>query len=121
MMPLIIVLPWPASVLHPNSRGHWAQKARAAKKARKDGWAAALESGLGRIQADSLAVTVVFHPPNNRRRDADGMLSSVKSHLDGIADAVGVDDSRWSIAIRREEPRFPGSVHIEIQPVKVAA
>jgi crossover junction endodeoxyribonuclease RusA len=62
-----------------------------------------------------LKVTAIFAPPDNRRRDIDGMLSSIKSYLDGIADVIGVDDSRWQIAIRREAPIKGGSVRIELE------
>jgi crossover junction endodeoxyribonuclease RusA len=117
MMPLIIILPWPSRNLHPNARAHWGTRQRCARKARTDAGWAAMEAGLKRMKADALSVTAVFYPPDRRQRDVDGMLSNIKSYLDGIADVVGVDDSKWSIAIRREEPRKPGAVHIEIQAV----
>lgn len=111
----VVELPWPSRDLHPNARCHWAKKARAAKIARSDAawWAKA--AGVRLIKADALQVTAIFFPPDRRRRDADGMLSSIKSYLDGIADVVGVDDSQWRIAIRRDEPRPGGAVRIEIE------
>lgn len=63
----------------------------------------------------ALKVTCVFAPPDARKRDADGMLSSIKNFLDGISDAIGVDDSRFEIAIRREPPTKGGSVRIELE------
>lgn len=65
----------------------------------------------------NLKVTAVFFPPDNRRRDVDGMLSSIKSYLDGISDVIGVDDSKWQIALRREEPRKGGLVRVELEHV----
>lgn len=115
-MPLVIVLPWPAKALHPNARSHWAPKAKAVKAARREAWGAAMEAGLGRIKADSISVTAIFNPPDKHRRDEDGMFAACKSYFDGIADATGIDDSRWTFAMRTEEPRKPGSVRIEIQP-----
>ena len=111
----IISLPWPSRDLHPNARVHWGQRARAAKKARTDGAMATRAAGVRQIDADRLKVTATFCPPDRRARDEDGMLSSVKSYFDGIADVIGVDDSRWSIHVRRDEPVKHGAVNIEIE------
>ena len=43
------------------------------------------------------------------------MLASLKSSFDGIADVIGVDDSKWDIAIQRAEPVRGGNVRIEIE------
>lgn len=40
------------------------------------------------------------------------MLAAIKSGLDGIADAAGVDDSLWHIGIARGEPVRGGEVSI---------
>jgi crossover junction endodeoxyribonuclease RusA len=113
-----IELPWPPRVLHPNSRVHWSKRAKAAKHCRTTGAYLTMEAGVRRNDPDipqSLRVTAVFSPPDNRRRDVDGMLSSCKSYLDGIADAIGVDDSKWEITMRREAPVKGGSVRIELE------
>lgn len=36
---------------------------------------------------------ITFYAPDRRRRDVDGMHGAIKHHLDGIAQALGVDDS----------------------------
>lgn len=114
----IVTLPWPSRLLHPNARVHWAAKARAAKAARMGAAWQAKAVGLRKIDADGLNVTAIFSPPDNRHRDADGMLSSIKPDLDGIADVLGVDDSRWNISIRREPPKKHGAVRIEIEVIQ---
>lgn len=119
-MTIVIILPWPHRDLSPNSRCHWSRKARAAKAARHEAGWAALESGARALQADALNVTLTFTPPSRRRMDLDNMLASMKPHLDSIADVVGVDDSKWSLALRREEPCKPGMVKIELQEAKAA-
>ena len=43
------------------------------------------------------------------------MLSACKAYFDGIADFIGVDDSKWSIAIRREPVVKGGAVRIELE------
>lgn len=113
--PIRIDLPWPPRVLHPNARVHWGKRAKAAKKARADAMWATRAVVVDPIIADALRVTTIFTPPDNRPRDEDGMLSNIKSYLDGIADVVGVDDSKWRITIRKEAPRPLGNVRIEIE------
>ncbi|TPN03826.1 endodeoxyribonuclease RusA [Mesorhizobium sp. B2-1-3] len=115
---IAIDLPWPPRVLHPNSRVHWTRRAVAARVARQTGAYCTLAAGIRLKDPDipqSLKVTAIFSPPDGRRRDLDGMLSSVKNYLDGIADVIGIDDSRWQIALRKEAPRKGGSVRIELE------
>lgn len=115
---IAIDLPWPSRDLHPNARVHWAVKARATKTARADAGWAAKAAGVKKIDAGSLSVTAIFSPPDKRQRDTDGMLSSIKAYFDGIADIIGVDDSKWQISLRREPMVKGGSVRIEIEVVE---
>ncbi len=115
---IVIALPWPHKDLRPNARPHWAEKAKAVKQARAlAGWTAN-EIGIRRGDPDipsALKVTAVFCPPSRRRFDDDNMLSSCKSYFDGIADAIGIDDSKWQIAMRREGVVKGGAVRIELE------
>lgn len=63
---------------------------------------------------EGVHLRICFHPPDKRRRDLDNMLASIKSGLDGISDAIGVDDSQWSLSLSRGEPVPGGAVAIEI-------
>lgn len=114
---IVLHLPWPSKDLFPNARVHWARKARAVKRARSDAAWLALSNGVRTHDfkdAEALDVGLIFIPPDNRQRDTDGMISSVKSYLDGISDVVGVDDSRFVLSIKREQPNKPGSVRVTI-------
>jgi len=108
-------LPWPDRRLSPNARLHWGAVARVKKKARKDAYYAALAAGLGKLDAERISVRVSYFPPDQRHRDTDNMVASSKSFFDGIADAIGIDDSRWTLTIA---PRGPiekhGMVKIEL-------
>ncbi|MFW1893787.1 hypothetical protein, partial [Acinetobacter geminorum] len=78
---------------------HWAQKAKAAKSYR---WACFALSKSANLEAPGwgkINLSIVFVPPDRRRRDIDGMLSAIKSGLDGLADALGVDDHRFTLAM----------------------
>lgn len=112
-----IKLPWPARVLHPNSRSHWAVKSKAAKSAKTGGYLLAMKAGwnLHDWPAGRLHVWIDGYAPDKRRRDHDGFLSSLKNSLDGIALAMGVDDVRfvphpWI----KDETRKGGEVRIRI-------
>ena len=110
-----VSLPWPSPALSPNARTHWRRKAEAVRRYRAAcGWAARA-AGLGPVGADALAVTLTFHGPDARRRDTDNMLASIKGGLDGLADVLGVDDSRWSLTLRRGEPVKGGAIIAEIE------
>ena len=115
---IALTLAWPPRELHPNARVHWAVKARKTKNARIVAAWTAKEAGIRNNDPDipeALKVTVIFSPPDKRRRDEDGMLSSVKGYLDGIADMIGIDDSKFQIAIRKDAPVKGGAVRIELE------
>lgn len=91
-------VPWPSRVLSPNARAHWSAVAKAKRTARLLSFTLAREAGLHLIgwPADGeLVVWITGYAADRRRRDADNLLASLKGHLDGLADALKVDDSRF--------------------------
>lgn len=96
----VIELPWPPKELSPNARQHFHAAARAKKayrsRCRVLGEAQALSSV--RNGAQSVLVHLAFFKPDKRHRDWDNMVASMKSGLDGLADAMGVDDSKWRLS-----------------------
>lgn len=111
---MIIRLPWPKRELSPNARVHHFPKARAVKAYRTGCAWEAKAQGAGRIKADRLPVTITFHPPDNRRRDRDNLIASFKAGADGIADVIGVDDSKWEPTYRVGDAVKGGCVVAEI-------
>jgi crossover junction endodeoxyribonuclease RusA len=99
----LILLPWPPSSLNPNQRQHWRKHAAAKKSYRAACAWQARHQGVGCITAEKIAVSLVFVPPDRRRRDLDNLIASMKSGLDGLADALGVDDNRFSLAAEMAE------------------
>ena len=65
-------------------------------------------------------VRVQFSPPDNRRRDLDGMIASHKAAQDGIADALGVDDSKFEVTYTIGPPIKGGAVIVQIEEMKDA-
>lgn len=96
-MILSIELPWPPAALMPNRRlgKHWSSTNAVKVKYLADCHALALQAARqagfeakpGRIQ-----VELLFLSPDRRRRDIDGLMSSCKALVDGVATALKVDD-----------------------------
>jgi crossover junction endodeoxyribonuclease RusA len=111
----VIVLPYPPRELNPNSRTHWARKAKHTKACRtRAGW----ETKASGVKVDwdgKIDVHISFYPPDRRGRDQDGMLSSSKAYLDGIADALGVNDKRFQLHLYVGEPVKGGKVVVRIE------
>jgi len=115
---IAVQLPWPARKLSPNARSkHWGGRARATKAARSAA-AWAIRAALGPAKPDwpGARVSLTFRPPDRRRRDLQNCIASAKALMDGIADAIGVDDSKLETSYRMADPVEGGSVTVEIQP-----
>lgn len=110
----VIRLGWPPTVLSPNGR----KDRRGITKVRNGYKTAAFYAARGVPVSENAHLSICFFPPDNRRRDLDNMLGSIKAGLDGIALAAGVDDYGWSLGIKRCEPVKGGAVVITIgEPV----
>ena len=100
----MLVLPWPPKELSPNARVHRLAKARAAKAYRHACWALTKQSGVT-LSGTPVHVQVTFVPPTKQARDLDNCLAAIKSGLDGVADALKVNDKDFrpiTIDIRHE-------------------
>jgi crossover junction endodeoxyribonuclease RusA len=86
-----IFLPWPPRELSPNARVHRLAKARIARIYRQDCYLLAKTSGV-HLPPGRHPVKILFCPPDKKRRDLDNCLASIKAGLDGVAEALGVDD-----------------------------
>lgn len=88
-----LALPYPHKALWPNGRPHWAERAREVKKHR--GWACALTKGhmAGFDSPTPIPVRITVHGrPRGPMPDRDGVVSAAKAYLDGIADALKIND-----------------------------
>lgn len=116
---ITIELDWPASCLWQNSSNgeHWAKSSSERAAARVEGKYRTMEAmPPGIVYCAALRIT--FHAPTNRRYDISNGLGALKSQLDGVADALHIDDSTFSpITIVRGAVRKPGCVTVEIDTV----
>jgi hypothetical protein len=116
--PLIIELSWPAKQLSPNARVHHMVKHRYAKAAKLEaGWATKIVRPFDWAHDGPLAVAITAYPPDNRGRDADNLIASLKSHLDGIASVLGVNDRVFAApTLKWADTTQRGMVVIAIRP-----
>lgn len=114
-MVLEAALPWPPSVNH-----YWATRGKSrylsphAQRWHKEAWATLRAAWRGKPMRGEVAVLVVLHPPDRRRRDLDNLLKAV---LDALVKAqVLRDDSQVAElhAVRREARR-PGGVLVRVE------
>jgi crossover junction endodeoxyribonuclease RusA len=110
-----VVLPWPHKDLSPNARVHWREKRRRHRSYRHTCSWECVDQGIRKIDAQVIKATIIFSPPDSRRRDIDNMIASVKAAIDAVAEAIGVDDSRWQIEPRRGVPVKGGNVRIVLE------
>jgi crossover junction endodeoxyribonuclease RusA len=109
-----IALAWPAQPLWPNRRAHWAQVQRRRNAQKLEAWALAMAEKRVDLGEGRIAVTLTFHKTDRGRFDLDGALSACKGALDGLALALGVDDSRFDVRPVLGEPVGGGAVVVEV-------
>lgn len=112
---MIVTLPWPVPDLFPNRPTHWTVRHRRRKAAKEAAWALCMEAGVRKVESVS-EVRFIFHPPNRIRRDIDNCIAASKGAVDGIALALGVDDSRIPMRFPQTlaEPVEGGAIRVEI-------
>lgn len=109
---MTLTFPWPPKELSPNARVHWAARARATKRYRAEcGWIA--RESKATAPDGFIEIRVTFCPPNRKQRDRDNMQASIKALFDGLADALGVNDSRF-IPRYEVSDQIAGKVIVEI-------
>lgn len=127
MEKLVVILPWPDKRLSPNARVHHLTLWRVKKKAKGDATMATWATMGGKPPFPfgkptvpvQYRVSIVAIPKTNRRRDEDNLQASLKAALDGIAQALGVDDHHFHIEGTRILPARPdkaSQIEITIQP-----
>jgi crossover junction endodeoxyribonuclease RusA len=119
---LTIELPWPDPALAPNRvRGHWAKVSDKRAKAFEAAYVLTFQAvnqhkgPWADLSGEHVPLRITFNPPDKRKRDLDGALSSLKQSLDGVATALTLDDSRFNpITLKRGEVRKGGAVLVEV-------
>lgn len=115
---LEFTLPWPQSKLSPNARVHWSTLAKAKKEYRSACWLTALDQQRGwrpELPEGPLLVELEFVPPQRRSYDRDNLISRMKAGLDGLCDALKVDDKKFTtLTARVNAEQIGGFVRVRI-------
>jgi crossover junction endodeoxyribonuclease RusA len=110
-----VALPWPSRDLSPNARLHWARKAKAVKSARTTCAWLVREAIRRKPEWAAADIAMEFCPPDYRRRDRDNLIASMKAATDGLADALGIDDSKFITSYRMGQPVKGGAVLVTVR------
>jgi crossover junction endodeoxyribonuclease RusA len=115
----IATLPYPAKILWPNGRGHWAKKhsattsAKIAAYAAVNGW---LISNRRPVSISALRFTL--HPkPKGPVPDRDNIVAAMKAYQDGVCGALKINDATLGVPeIVIADRCKGGAVVVEIVP-----
>jgi len=86
----MLSFPWYPKELNPNSSCHFHVKAK--KRAIYKNECFWLTKMANIPKSDYAEMHIIFYKPNRRHMDLDNMLASMKSGLDGMCDALEMDD-----------------------------
>lgn len=111
-----IEIPWPPKELSPNARVHFQTRASHAKSYREYVyWVTRMAPDVPAVGSEGeITLRLDFHPPDARKRDLDNMLASIKNGLDGLADALCVNDQRFALHLYRKDPIKGGKIIVSI-------
>ena len=115
---IIVELPFPHPKLNPNqAHGGWRTTETLRASTKQIGYVqgrVALEN-QSFMPAEQYALRITFYPPDRRHRDADNLHASMKHYLDGVCQALNINDRSFrEITLAFGEVRKPGAVTVEI-------
>ena len=99
-MSLLVRLPWPDPSLMPNRKNGkaWQSTTKVKNEQKLAAYLctlAALELSGIKEWKGSIPLSLTYMPPDKRHRDLDNLLGGSKALVDGMALALGIDDSRF--------------------------
>ncbi len=110
-----IELPFPAASLSGHAKGNAQWKKIADTKSHRE-WARLATLAAGQLELPSegdISLSITFTPAN-RRGDRLNFPNRIKPYADGIADALGINDSRFLPSYHFTDPEAPGRVVLEV-------
>lgn len=108
-----IELPFPPALLSGHNTGHWGDKSGTIAKHREWAKLATLAAQPAIPAKGDIRLVITFFPPD-RRGDRVNFPIRVKPQIDGIADALKVNDNRFLPVYHFAEPVKNGRVVIVI-------
>ena len=114
-----VELDFPPAELFPNrAKGtHWGKLYQLRSDYREGStWLAKHQLKDWKHAGGDIKLTITFEMPDKRKRDADNCLAAAKGALDGLADAMFVNDQFFQpILIYRNAGTKPGKLIVEIE------
>jgi hypothetical protein len=89
-------------------------KSRATKKAREWAFLATKEAKAFPPRDGHIRLIVCYYPKTAHALDMDNCIAASKAYFDGIAQALGVNDSRFVISPHIAEPVKNGRITVQI-------
>ena len=116
---LELQLPWPPAQLSPNARLHWAIVYRAKARYRDHCWAVVRSQTTDRLEEKQpYALEFRFVPPDRRSYDRDNLIARMKAGIDGLADALFIDDKQFTrLTASVSADSVGGFVQVRITPI----
>jgi Holliday junction resolvase RusA-like endonuclease len=115
---MLIELSYPDMALMPNRKNgrHWGATKGAKDSAFTEAFYISQLAMKGRkFRNEKIAVSITFVQNDKRHRDLDNLLACVKSKIDGISRAIGVDDKLFEpITIKRGFNKAQSATIIEL-------
>ena len=89
-----IILPWFPPELSPNhsNNKNFHKKAKIKKQFKKECYYLTINQNPEKLPEENIHIKITFIPSTWRKRDLDNCIAAMKSGLDGMADALNVDD-----------------------------
>lgn len=109
----MIELPWPASALSGHNTGNRWVKAKIIATHRAWAFHATRAAKITVAETGDIYINFRFTPPDNRM-DRTNMPILLKPYIDGIAEALGINDKRFLPSFTYETPRKPGAVLVTL-------
>ena len=110
-----IVLGWPPSDLSPNARLHWGKVAKAKKIYRQACYSVSKEQLKNEKNKknfknipERLVLEMTFIPPDRRSYDRDNLVARMKAGIDGLADALRINDKQFNTVISTMDQDYLG-------------
>lgn len=107
----MIVLPFPPASLSGHNKGHWQGKSPVVAKLRQEAHDATWDARPNVPVDGDILLHVRFVPPN-RRGDRVNYWNRLKPYIDGIADALQINDARFLPSMEFAAPEKPGRVEV---------
>ena len=94
---MIVKLPFPDATMFPNRKNgrFWAATNKIKELQKDEAYWLTKKAGKFVEPEGNIPLSLLFLTPDKRHRDTDNMLAAAKHILDGMAEALGVNDKRF--------------------------